>query len=60
MLDFTNKVILQINQNGEIVAKYKTIGEAMKLSGVNRHNISEALKGNQKTAGGFGWVLKEK
>lgn len=56
-LDLDGKVILQVDQNGEVVATFDTIGQAAKSSGISRRSISDALKGIQKTAGGFMWSL---
>lgn len=56
-LDLDGKVILQVDQYGEIVATFNTIGQATKSSGISRRSISDALKGIQKTAGGFSWLL---
>lgn len=58
-LNLDGKKIIQVDENGEIVGDYATIGQAVKQSGVNRRSISDALKGIQKTAGGFIWVLAE-
>ena len=59
-LNMEGKLIYQVDQNGEIVATFESISKAEKLSGVNRRSISDALKGIQKTAGGFTWVLGDK
>lgn len=56
-LDLDGKVILQVDQYGEVVATFNTIGQATKSSGISRRSISDALKGIQKTAGGFSWLL---
>lgn len=58
--DLEGKVIFQVDQNGEIISTYETIGQAAKLSGIDRRSISDALKGIQKTAGGFTWALGDK
>lgn len=59
-LDLEGKLIYQVDQNGEVVATFDSMRKAEKISGVNRHSISDALKGIQKTAGGFTWVLGDK
>ena len=56
-LDLDGKVILQVDQYGEIITTFETIGQAAKVSGISRRSISDALKGIQKTAGGFSWSL---
>lgn len=54
------KLIYQVTQMGEVVGIFETIGKAEKVSGVNRRSISDALKGIQKTAGGYTWVMGDK
>lgn len=56
-LSTESKLIYQVDQNGEVIATFESMSKAEKLSGVNRRSISDALKGVQKTAGGFTWVL---
>lgn len=56
-LDLEGKNIIQIDHNDEIIATFSTIGQAVKSSGISRRSISDALKGIQKTAGGFTWML---
>ena len=34
---------------------YKSIAEAARLLNISGGNISEAIKGNRKTAGGYRW-----
>lgn len=58
-LDLAGKTIFQVDQYGEIIATYNTIGQAVKATGISRRGISDALKGIQKTAGGFAWQLGE-
>lgn len=60
ILDMSGKVIYQVDENGEVLATYKTMREAEKKTGVNHRSISDALKGIQKKAGGFTWVLGDK
>lgn len=38
------------------IAEFKTIGEAVKATGVNKANLSLVLSGKRKTAGGYIWV----
>lgn len=38
-----------------LVAEYKSLTEAENITGVEKHNISEACRGKSKTAGGFTW-----
>ncbi len=49
------KSVIQIDTMGEIIARYVSIGQAAKITGINRRSISDALTGIQNTAGGFCW-----
>lgn len=52
------KKVLQLNkENGEVIAEYKSIGEASKLTHVDRSSISRCCNGIVKTAGGYKWAL---
>lgn len=51
------KLIYQVTQEGEVIGIFETIGKAEKVSGVNRRSISDALKGVQRTAGGYVWLF---
>ena len=49
------KKLTQYNSKGRKVASYLTINDAAKAVGVEASCISEALNGNQKSAGGYVW-----
>ena len=55
----TSKVVIQLNEKGEIVAMYKSIHEAYRATKI-RH-IGEVANGltNRSTAGGFGWAFSK-
>lgn len=53
------KPVLQLDQNGEIIAEFRGVKEAMRLTGINRNCIREVIRGNRKTAGGYVWKYKE-
>lgn len=59
-LDLEGKTIFQVDQYGEVVATFDTIGQAAKTTGISRRSISDALKGIQKRAGGYTWTLGDK
>lgn len=42
-------------KDGELVAEYKSLTEAENITGIEKHNISEACRGKSKTAGGYIW-----
>lgn len=49
------KCVLQIDNNGNIVAKYKSLCLAAKSIGIGYSNISKAVHGHIKSAGGYMW-----
>ena len=49
------KKVLQLKENGELIAEYASIGQAEKQTGIGARGISAVLSGNQKTAGGYIW-----
>ena len=59
-LNIANRRILQISQNGEIIAEFKTITEAARVVCIDRKGIRDVIGGRQKTAGGFFWKAIEK
>lgn len=59
-LNLEGKTIFQVDQYGEVIATYETIHQAVRMTGISRRSISDALKGIQKTAGGFAWMLGDK
>ena len=50
------RAVCQIDENGEIIAKYKSIAEASRMVGVNSKSIRCVLNGTQKRAGGYYWT----
>jgi transposase-like protein len=42
-------------RNGEVVARYESIKEAARMTGVDETNIHRVLKGKRYTSGGFEW-----
>jgi hypothetical protein len=44
-------------QDGEIIAHYKSIKEANKLTGINKGTISRACNGKRPMAGGYVWIF---
>lgn len=50
--------LVQLKDN-IIIAEYKSIREAERVTGVGHQNICGVLKGRCKTAGGYGWRRKE-
>lgn len=54
-----SKAVYQIDLNGTVCAEYESIGTAVRATGINRKSIYDALRGRQKTAGGYIWRFKE-
>lgn len=52
-----SKIIQQI-KNGEIIAEYNGIHEAMRETGIDYRNISACCHGKTKTSGGYQWKIK--
>lgn len=53
------RVILQLDDEGNIIAEFDTIVAAAKQVGVSSKSIRNAANGIQKHAGGFMWKYKE-
>lgn len=53
------RAIIQYKLDGKtVVAKYESISEAARKSGVGYHSIHDAARGMQKTGGGYIWKFK--
>ena len=55
----TPKKTVQLDKEGNIIAKFDSAREAHRVTGVCYKRISATLTGRQKTAGGFVWKLDE-
>ena len=55
----SSKAIIQLIKSGGLVAEYGGQCEAGRKTGIFQANISAALLGKYKTAGGFIWKFKE-
>lgn len=53
-----SKQINQFNLNDEFIASYESLSDAERLTGINDGNISSAINGRLKTAGGYKWKFK--
>ena len=51
--------IVQYSINGEYIREFIGATEAFEITGIHRQNISDALKGRRKQAGGFLWKYKK-
>jgi hypothetical protein len=54
-----SKPIIQFDINNSIIAEYKSISEAGRLTGIGFVAISNCLRGRAKTSGGYRWEYKK-
>lgn len=47
--------VIQMDEQGYVLSTYSTLRSAYEVTGVKIKWISNCLKGNQKTAGGYKW-----
>lgn len=52
--------VLQMSEEGVVIAKYRSISEARRMTGINRTSISHCLMGERKLAGGYRWSYEKK
>ena len=53
------KAIIQLDDEGNVIAEYQTVTEAASTVGISTKSIRDAAKGIQKHAAGFCWKYKE-
>lgn len=53
------KKVLQLDEDGNLIAEYESIGQAVKRTGISYRGISDVLAGVQKTAGGYVWLYEK-
>lgn len=51
-------VVLQLDLTENIIAEFKSLTEAEKITGIAHQNISKCCKGQLNTAGGYKWRYK--
>lgn len=51
----SKKVQMLDKQTGELLATFPSLMEAVRVTGINKGNISSCCKGKYKSAGGFLW-----
>ena len=47
--------VIQLDSNSMKIDRYESIGEASRVTGIQRRNIEKVIKGQRKTAGGYQW-----
>lgn len=50
-----SKAVKAFNENGELIAEYKSIKEAAEMNGISSINISRCCRGIYKKSGGYVW-----
>ena len=57
---FAGKKVLQIDPySGELIKEFTSAKYASEETGINQKSIRDAIKGIQKTAGGYRWQFAE-
>lgn len=51
------RIIIQLSFEGEQIAEFRSINEAVKSTGIN--NIAGVLRGSQQSSGGYKWKYKD-
>ena len=51
--------VIQLDLNGNEIARYSSLTDAMKATGHDRHRINECCKGLRESYKGFRWQFKE-
>lgn len=54
-----NKPVFQFAEDGELIAKYKNITVASRITGIKRTAINNCLRGWSETSGGYVWKYAE-
>lgn len=54
-----NKPVFQFTEDGELIAKYKNITVASRITGIKRTAINNCLSGWSETSGGYVWKYAE-
>lgn len=54
----SSKIVIQLNDNGDIIAEFYGGAEAYRKTGINPRHICDCCKGRAKTAGGYRWKYK--
>ena len=50
-----SKIVIQYDLQHNFIKKYKSVGEAERITGINHSNIIMCCNGKRKTAGGYLW-----
>ena len=59
-ISLAGKQIAQVDDNGEILAIFSSVSVAASETHINTKSIRDAIKGRQKSAGGYHWIILDK
>lgn len=59
-VNIKNRPVLQFTKEGDFVAEYYCVNEAVEKANVNRSALSNCLSEQSKTCGGYMWKYKER
>lgn len=55
--DKRRKSVCQIDSNGNLLAKYKSIAEASRQTGINKSSIAKVCRNELEITGGYKWIF---
>lgn len=58
-IGINGKPVFQLDENGNVIAKYSSMKEAGKILGFHSSNLSKVKKGEIKTCNGYRWKFDE-
>jgi hypothetical protein len=59
-IDTQKRAVIQMDLDGNEIAKYEKMNDAAKATGINVGNIGNVCQGRSKTAGGYRWRYTDK
>jgi hypothetical protein len=59
-IDTQKRAVIQMDLDGNEIAKYEKMNDAAKATGINVGNIGNVCQGRSKTAGGYRWRYADK
>ena len=56
-IESSGHAVVQIDGGGNVIARFPSMGEASRQTGVDRKGIADCTTGKRQTAGGYKWAL---
>lgn len=56
-IEINGRAVVQIDDGGNVIARFPSMGEASRQTGIDRKSISDCTTGKRQTAGGYKWAL---